>query len=220
MANPFTYATILAPAATTGPASGVLTSSAIVSGTVGDGGQGAASGVDSSCSFDWGTTPALGNVTSGAPANFTGVGQSVVASLTGLTASTRYYFRVAATNSVGTTYGQTLSFETTTNVPTLLTPAAASQGGPPPGPVTFSWTYNPGGASGGQTGYSLQLTGIVPGESGAGPWYWTGSGWTATVTWISSSAQSVTVPAANLTPNTAYSWTVATEDANGQSGYA
>ena len=217
MANSFTYATIVAPSAVTAPSGQVTPTTATVYGTVGDGGEYAASGGFSTCTFHWGTTPAFGN--SSGP-SFSGVGVGLSASLTSLTPGTRYYFAVAATNSVGTVFGQTLTFETTTNVPTLLAPPNCSSGGPPPGPLPFSWQYNSGGAVGGQTGYSLQLTGIVPGESGAGPWYWTGSGWTATVTWISSSAQSVTVPAANLTPNTAYSWTVATEDANGQSGYA
>jgi hypothetical protein len=137
---------------------------------------------------------------------------------TGLAASTKYFYRVTATNSVGTTYGQTSWFETSTNAPILLTPQSGSSMASQP--VTFAWAYVSGGASGGQTGYSLQITGVVPGQSGSGPWYWTGSAWTATQTWISSTAQSVTIPAANLTPNGSYSWTVATEDANGKGPFA
>jgi hypothetical protein len=73
---------------------------------------------------------------------------------------------------------------------------------------------------GGQTNYSLKLTGNVPGHAGTGPWYWTGSGWSATQTWIASAAQSVTIPQAFFSPNTTYTWTVATQDANGQGPYA
>jgi len=135
-----------------------------------------------------------------------------------LTAGTRYYNRVVATNTIGTTTGKAVSFETSTNLPTLVAPSDNTTGLQMH--TTFSWAYNSGGAAGGQTGYSLKLSGNVPGHSGTGPWYWTGSGWTATQTWVASAAQSVTIPQAFFSPNTSYTWSVATQDANGQGPYA
>lgn len=54
----------------------------------------------------------------------TGLGE-FTSSLTGLTTGTTYYVRAYATNSIGTTYGNEVSFKTTA-VPTLTTTAASS----------------------------------------------------------------------------------------------
>lgn len=78
----------------------------------------------------------------------------------------------------------------------------------------FSWGYS----GPGQTGYSLKLTGSVP-TLGSGTWYWTGTAWTATQTWVSSTAQGVTIPASALTAGNSYTWSLATEDTNGQGAY-
>jgi hypothetical protein len=166
--NSFTYANSLAPSAVTAPAIGVLATSATLWGPVGEGNQAAQGGGNSTYAFQWGTDPTFGTYSTPTATNFSGTGQSVSASLTGLTTSTRYAYRAIATNLAGTTTGQAFSFETALSLPTLLTPAATISGGPPSGPITFSWQYNSGGASGGQTGYSLQVTGVVPGESGSG----------------------------------------------------
>jgi hypothetical protein len=236
VANSFSYAPYQIPNAgncLTSPASSNVTAtSAIVTSNVWDGGAALAGAGDYafSCSFEVSTDPGFGS-SSGevsnvsvefAPWGFLPAAPSMMGLATGtvidLTPSTRYYFRVTMTNALGTGYGAVGTFETSTNVPTLVSPL--QNGGVANGPVTFTWLYNPGGAGGGQTGYCLQITGPVPGQSGNGPWYWTGSGWSGTATWITSTAQTVTIPASFFDLNTRYSWTVATEDANGQGPFA
>jgi hypothetical protein len=210
----FFYAPINVPSAQTLPATAVTSTGATLNGSGNDGGQGAAGLGNSSYHFVWGTSPSsLSNSTSST--SFSGL-LAATANLSGLTSGERYYFALVVENSIATSQGGAVAFETTTNLPTLLSPLGNLVG---PGPVTLSWQYNSGGATGGQTAYSLQLVGTVP-SLGSGTFYWTGSGWTTTQTWVSSTAQSVTIPAALFTPNSTYSWTVATEDAAGQGPFA
>jgi len=213
------------PSAVTSPATGVTASLATLQGIVGDGGQSAAGGGTSTWQFQWGTDPAFGSYSSTTATSFSGINVSVSANLSGLSASTKYYVRATATNLAGTFIGPVSSFETSLPFATGLMPSDGT--GSVASGVTFSWTYNSGGASGGQTAYSLKVTGTVPGHSGTGPWYWTGSAWTSTQTWVSSSASSVTIGSAFFLPNAstwlssnAYTWTVALQDAAGQGAYA
>jgi hypothetical protein len=67
--------------------------------------------------------------------------------MTGLTASTTYYVRAYATNSVGTTYGSQISFTTAAAVP----PALSNQ-------ASFSWGHN---ASTSMPNYYLQATNLT-----------------------------------------------------------
>lgn len=220
MGNALSFVPVVtAPTVTTTTPSIVQATSATLTAVVSDGRQSQQQGGGSSTyHFDYGTDPAFGSFTSTTSGNFSGLGVSVSAGVTGLTSGTRYYCRVVATNGIGTTAGNVISFETSTNLPTLVSPSNGTVS--LIGDTTFTWIYNSGGASGGQTGFSLQLTGNVPGHSGSGPWYWTGSGWSATQTWIASTAQSLTLAAGWFLASTPYSWTVATEDANGQGPYA
>jgi hypothetical protein len=211
-----TFAQITAAYAMTNGATVTTTTTATLSGTVSDGGQSSLGGGNSTYLFQWGTSSTLASYSSTTATNFTGYGTSAAASIS-VTASTVYYFRVTSTNAVGTAVGPILSFETTTNIPTLVSPLPGAPLGA--GPVTFLWGYNSGGASGGQMGYSLKLTGSVP-TQGAGTWYWTGSAWSGSATLLSGSQSSVTIPAAFFSVNTSYTWTVATEDANGWGPYA
>jgi len=216
VSNSFTGERVTSPWAATNEVTDVSTSGASVHGSVNDGGQQAAGGGVATYTVQYGTDPSFSTYSS--QSAIVGAPGSVSAVLFGLSANTIYYYRCAATNTVGTSYGGVQSFGTTICPPLLLSPPGVGLG-PPAGPITFVWQYRSGGASGGQTGYSLKLVGTVP-TLGAGTWYWDGSGWTATQTWIASAAEVVTIGAAFFEINGAYSWSVATEDANGTSAYA
>ncbi|MGB6771188.1 MAG: hypothetical protein WBF51_04205 [Candidatus Dormiibacterota bacterium] len=71
--------------------------------------------------------------------------------------------------------------------------------------LTVSWGYNGNGAP--QTGYQLKLD----------TKYWTGSAWTSTNTWVTSSATSVSLPSGTpLTNGSSHTLTVNTEAVPGQ----
>ena len=112
-----------APVVVTGSALAVKQTSAIVPGTV------TAEGTVSSCVIEYGTSPAYG---SNAPCNSPGGSGSapepVSATLTGLSPNTTYYYRLAATNEVGTSYGSEQSFRTPVNPPVVLTQSPSSLG--------------------------------------------------------------------------------------------
>jgi phospholipase C/PKD repeat protein len=92
--------------------------------------------------FQWGTDP--NNLTNVTPDKLALKGASSPATqITGLQQGNTYYFRVVATNSVGTTYGSVLSFRPNTgpkvkaNAPSNLTATS----------VQFNGTVNPAGSS-------------------------------------------------------------------------
>lgn len=99
--------------------------------------------------------------------------------------------------------------------PTLTAPVSgayldlANNGG------TFSWTYNTGGATGGETGYKFRRK-----ASGGSYSYWNGTGFQGTETTVTSTALSITFASGLWTDGTAYSWSVASQDANGTGPYA
>ncbi len=110
-----------APTLTTTVISGVTTTTASSGGNItSDGGSAVTSrGV---C---WGTSSGA-TVSSSHTSDGTGSG-TFTSSLTGLTANTTYYVRAYATNSVGTAYGNEVTFKTNQIViPTLTTTAATS----------------------------------------------------------------------------------------------
>lgn len=95
-----------APAVTTNAASGVTSSGATLNGSVNP--EGAAT----TYQFDYGTTTSYGSSVP-SPAGSVGSGTSAVnesQSLTGLSPSTTYHYRIEATNSRGTTYGSDQTF--------------------------------------------------------------------------------------------------------------
>ncbi len=114
-----------APDATTNAATGVNSASATLKGTVNP------NGASTAVSFLWGTEPTLSGgdtaTVTAAQSHLTGAsGVSVSYGVTGLSLGTTYYFRVSATNSVGTTTGSILSFTATAAAPATTTNAATS----------------------------------------------------------------------------------------------
>ena len=98
-------ASATAPTATTGPVTAVGPTTATVSGSVNP------NGASTTAYFEYGTTKTFGAQT--VPQNAgTDVPKTIGRSLTGLIPSTTYYYRAAATSTVGTAFGKTFSFTT------------------------------------------------------------------------------------------------------------
>lgn len=79
------------------------------------------------CKFQYGTTEGYGKVAS--CSSLPGSGKTSVAvstSLSGLSESATYHFRIVATNSIGTSYGSDKTFETYPYAPSVVTGAASS----------------------------------------------------------------------------------------------
>ena len=95
-----------APSATTGTATSIGSTVATLNGTVDPTKQ------STTYSFQYGPTTAYGTTTPTGTANGNG-GKSVSASITGLTPSTLYHFRLTATNASGQSTGQDMTFTTT-----------------------------------------------------------------------------------------------------------
>lgn len=97
-----------APTITTGSATSVTTNSATLHGTVNP------NGASTTYYFEYGTDTDYGLTTPSTDAGSGTSDVSVSADITGLSASTTYHFRLAATNSGGTSYGDDATFTTTT----------------------------------------------------------------------------------------------------------
>jgi hypothetical protein len=94
-----------APGVTTNPATSIASFSATINGSV------YPHGLTTTVHFQYGTTIGYGHTT--ALQTKTGnTYQSASANISGLAASTRYHFRIVATNSAGTTYGADRTFTT------------------------------------------------------------------------------------------------------------
>ena len=81
---------------------------------------------------------------------------------------------------------------------------------------TYTWTYNTGGALGGQTSYAFKFT--CPAVNGGNPQWWTGAAWSSTETFVTSTATTLTLGSADWVvayQDTTCLWTVNTGDANG-----
>lgn len=118
------YATTLAasspPTAITNSAANVNGSSVTLNGAVNP------NGAATAAYFEWGTTTSYGNST---PPHSIGSGNSSVNiwdSITGLSPGATYHYRVKASNGVGTTYGNDVSF--TTSLPISITIDSPSNG--------------------------------------------------------------------------------------------
>jgi hypothetical protein len=94
------------PAVTTGGVRDVATASATLTAAVNP------HGANATYKFEWGTSSALGASTPIAGAGSGTRSLSVTARIAGLAAGKRYYYRVVASNSLGTTRGSTRSFVT------------------------------------------------------------------------------------------------------------
>jgi C1A family cysteine protease len=95
-----------APAAATGAATAVTSSSATLNATVNP------NGLATTVSFQWGSTTSYGKTTASQSIGSGTSNQNVSAALTGLSPSTIYHYRIVATNSVGTSYGSDMTFTT------------------------------------------------------------------------------------------------------------
>lgn len=144
------FTTIAAvPTVATSSASSVMSAAATLNGTVN------ANGSATTAYFEWGTSNTLVTSTATTPTSI-GSGTNAVpatAPLTGLNASTTYYYRVVGQNSAGTSRGTVLSFTTFATAPTapILSSPLNNATGVSTSP-TLSWN-----ASGGATSYRLQV---------------------------------------------------------------
>lgn len=103
------------PTVTTETASSVSSTSATLNGTVN------AKGGSTTVTFEYGLTTGYGSTATATQSPLTGGAPlSVSTGLTGLSGATTYHFRVKATNSAGTTYGDDQTF-TTSALPTTTT---------------------------------------------------------------------------------------------------
>ena len=93
------------PTVTTGSASNITTNSATLNGTVDD------KGISTTAWFQYGTTSGSYSSTSSTQ-SVSGPHTAVSISINGLSSGTTYYYRIAAQNSAGTTYGNEISFTT------------------------------------------------------------------------------------------------------------
>jgi lysophospholipase L1-like esterase len=110
------------PTVTTGAATSVTINGATLEGTVNP------NGLATTSWLEWGTTPSLSTwTTTGNQDMGPGLaGVPINAQLSSLSARTTYYFRVAATNSTGTSKGNIVSFSTAAESPTAITAPATS----------------------------------------------------------------------------------------------
>ncbi len=113
----FTTSTI-APSVTTSAATNLATTSATLNGTLDS--LGTATSVN--VSFEWGTTTSYGSETSAQSLSAVGTFND---NLTVLSAKTTYHFRAKAVGD-GTTYGDDMTFTTSTIAPSVTTGAATS----------------------------------------------------------------------------------------------
>ena len=108
------------PKAVTGGASAVTEATATLNGTVNPDDS-----AITKCEFEWGTSKSYGNL---APcASLPPVGESpepVTASISGLSASTTYYYRIVAENVVGSSYGYNGKLTTLPSKPKVATKPA------------------------------------------------------------------------------------------------
>lgn len=107
------------PAATTGTATQITGSSTVLNATVNP------NGAATTYVFEYGPTTSYASQTAITSAGSATSNIAVHATLTGLTASTSYHFRVVATSSAGTTNGLDGTF-TTTKTPPIATTGSAS----------------------------------------------------------------------------------------------
>ncbi len=129
-----------APAATTGSASAITYSAATLAGTVNP------NGADAHAWFLYGTSSTLAGASQTTSQLLSGTTASpVTANLTGLTASTTYYFQAVAQNSIGTTKGAINSF-TTAAVPLAPTTTTGPASAVTDNLATLNGTVNPNGA--------------------------------------------------------------------------
>src|SRR5271155_375166 len=150
-----TPTTATAPSATTGNASSITTTIAIIAGSVNP------NGGDTHMVFAYGTSSTLSGASSTTSVDI-GAGTTAVgisADITGLTAGTKYYYQVQSTNSVGSASGAINSF-------TSSSPPPLSYEFIPVAPCRIADTRNANGPFGGpELGASTTRTFEIPQSS-------------------------------------------------------
>ncbi|MFC2106003.1 choice-of-anchor D domain-containing protein [Candidatus Bipolaricaulota bacterium] len=177
------------PTATTHAATGVTSSGATLNGTVN------ANEADATVAFEYGLTTAYGTTATANQSPVTGTTDTAVtASVTGLTPNTMFHYRVVAQNSVGTAYGEDMTFSTGALPPTATTHAASEITATT---ATLNGTVN---ANADDTTVTFHY-GVTPSY---------GTAVTADQSPLMGSTDTaVTAPVTNLTPNTTYYFRVA-----------
>lgn len=184
-----------APSATTDAASAVVEESAKLNGTIN------ANGDEATVSFELGTDTSYGTTISATPGTVTGVSNTgVTATATSLIPGQTYHYRVAATNSLGTSYGNDQTFTTNTKTPTVSNAAAANI-------TTNSADLS---ATAKANGVSATVTFKLEGSDGS----------TTTITADESPISdtddtTVTAAATGLSPNVTYTVTVTVDNGSG-----
>lgn len=142
-----------APTAVTGSASSMTQTSATLNGTVND------NGAASTVTFEYGTTSSYGTTAAGGSVAAGAGVTAVTAAISGLSCGTTYHFRVAGTNSTGSTYGSDATFTTAACSPVDGVCGSANGKTLPLIPTV-----------------NLCLAGSASAVSGTGPWNWTCDG--------------------------------------------
>ena len=109
----------LPPTVITTPATAILATSAILNGSVN------ANGASTTVTFDYGQTIGYGSSVSGGTVNGS-TALPVSGPIASLLPNTLYHFRTVGANSVGTTYGNDLTFTTAAAPPTVTTTPATN----------------------------------------------------------------------------------------------
>ncbi len=109
------------PVGTTQSATNISSSGATLNGTVNP------NYLSTTITFEYGTTTGYGSTVMASQSPITGSSGMIVSSdISGLTGGTTYHFRVKAVNSLGTVYGDDMSFTTSGFAPTSLTQSATN----------------------------------------------------------------------------------------------
>ncbi len=183
------FITLFPPEAVTLAAVGITKTNATLTGTVNP------KGATTSWQFEYGPDTSYGSLAPILPGT-TGTGdspESVSTTLTGLTAGSTWHYRLVATSSAGTDYGDDLTFTTkqpptvtTGSVINLTATSATVQGTVNPQGYATTWQFDYGTTS--AYGQSLPVT---PGNAGTG-----------------STPQAVSTALTSLLPNTTYHYSL------------
>ena len=190
------------PSVTTSAASSVTISGAVLNGTV------SPNELATTAVFEWGTDSNLTTFTSTSsqPVGAGTTSVAITASLSGLNPVTKYYFRVVATNSAGTSRGTIVSFDTVAQAPAVVTGAPTSI---TPSGATLNGTVNPNGLAVTDAhfeyGTDPNLTTPAPTSTTAQP---LAAGFTG---------QAINAPVTGLIPGTTYYFRVAATNSAGTS---
>jgi hypothetical protein len=185
------------PSVTTDGATNISATSATLNGTVNPNGLG------TTVKFEYGMTTSYGSEKTATQSPVNGsISVNVSTQLSSLSSNTTYHYRVVATNSVGTTHGDDLTFNTlqSGSAPTVATNSATNVSATS---STLNGTVNPNG-----------LSTTVRFEYGTSTDY--GSEVTATQSPVSgTNSVSVSAPLSDLSPNTMYHYRVAATNSSG-----